>query len=453
LDKLLISVSGIRGVVGTALTSEVAFQFAASFGTYLKKGRVAIGRDTRISGPMITSAVISGLLSTGHDVVNIGICPTPTVELAVRDGDCVGGVAVTASHNPDKYNALKLIGNSGMFLSENQGLKVKEIFEEKNWKLVTWKKSGELIDDLSWIDHHIKKILALKIISPAKIKRKKIKIVADCVGSTAALMADSFFSKLGVDYKLIYAKPVNSFPRGPEPTPENLGALCRAVKRHKADIGFAFDPDSDRLALVSEKGTPLGEEFTLTLGARYILSKEPGSLAVNLSTSLINDFIAKEAGVKIHRTKVGERNVTEKLIRTKGVVGGEGNGGLIYPKLHWGRDGFLAAAVITQYLADSGMKISELAGELPGYVMLKTKLRLSRQDVAKKIPKLEKAFPHGKVDKTDGLRISGGGWWVQIRVSNTEPIARLMAEAEDEPTAKKLIRTAKSILSKKSGGN
>jgi len=448
LKGLLISVSGIRGIIGKTLTSEIAHNYARAFGSYLKGGKVAVGRDTRRTGPMISSAVISGLMSSGCDVADIGICPTPTIEMAVRDGGFSGGVAVTASHNPIEYNALKLIGEGGVFLCDRRGRKVQQIFNSRQFRNCSWNSAGKATLEDKWIDHHIKKIAELDIISPSLIKRRRLKIVADCGGGAACSMAGDFFRRLGVKYELIHSIPTGEFPRGPEPVPENLSDLSKAVKRNKADVGFAFDPDADRLAIVSEKGEPIGEEYTLALGSRYILSRRSGPLAVNLSSSMLNDFVAREAGVKIYRTKVGERNVTEKLQRVRGIVGGEGNGGLIYPRLHWGRDAFLAAAVITQYLASSGLKISGLVMELPQYVMIKTKINLARSDVEKKIKALETVFRGEKINRIDGIKISGKDWWVQIRVSNTEPVTRIISEASDHKTARSLIGTVKSVFRK-----
>ncbi len=449
MSNLLISVSGIRGVVGESFTADVALRYSGAFASYLKTGSVAIGGDTRRTGPMIKAACIAGLLGGGRDVVDIGVCPTPTVELAVKEGGFAGGIAVTASHNPDQYNALKLIGPDGLFLSEKQGNRVKEIYEKNLMKNVDWAHVGSLTADTSWVDIHIQRILGLDIISPDQIKSAGLKAVIDCGGGAAIAMAEKFFSALGIEFELIHSERSGMFPRGPEPVPENLNDLCAAVKKADADIGLAFDPDADRLALVSDLAEPLGEEYTLALGARYILSQERGPMAVNLSSSLMNEFVAGEAGVKLYRTKVGERNVTERLKKSICIVGGEGNGGLIYPKLHYGRDAFMAAAVILQYLAVSRKKISRLAVELPGYVMLKRKIGVTRRMVESKIRVLEKKFPGGRIDKADGIRISGDGWWVQIRASNTEPIARIMSEASDIAKAESLISAAGSVFKKK----
>jgi phosphomannomutase len=449
VSDLLISVSGVRGIVGVTLTAEVALNYAAAFGTFIKKGKIAIGGDTRRTGPMINSAAIAGLLSTGHDVVDNGICPTPTIEIAVRDGEFAGGIAITASHNPDEYNALKLIGPGGLFLNERQAARVNDIYHRKKSIAVGWKDVGKLSSENGWIDHHIEKMVNLDIISINEIRERGLTVVADCVGGAAAMAADKFFYSLGVRYNLINSQIGEKFPHPPEPIPENLNQLCQAVLESKADIGFAFDPDADRLAIVSEKGEPLGEEYTLALGARYILRHKQGPMVVNLSSSLLNDNVAREADVRLYRTKVGERNVTEKMMRIKAIVGGEGNGGLIYPELHWGRDGLLAAAVITQYLASTKKTISALAEELPHYTMLKTKMIASRKEVNKKAGAIEKIFPNAKIDRLDGVKISGDDWWVQVRASNTEPIARLMAEANDPRMAKSLINAVKSVLLKK----
>jgi phosphomannomutase len=333
-----------------------------------------------------------------------------------------------------------------LFLSAPQGTKVNAIYDSRKFKSANWRKTGTIDSDFEWIRRHTDRILKLDIISPQLIAEKKLRVVVDCVGGTAAFMAPEFFNRIGVACELINSEIGEKFPHPPEPTPENLAQLGEAVRNAKADIGFAFDPDSDRLAMVDETGKPIGEEYTLALGCRYILKRDKGPIAVNLSSSLINDFVAQEAGTKLYRTRVGERNVTEKLLKIRGVAGGEGNGGLIYPKLHWGRDAFMAAAVILQYLATSGKTIGNLAGELPSYVMLKTKVDGTRAVIEKKSKALAKAFPKAKFDRLDGIKIYDKKWWVQIRASNTEPIARLMAEAEDLEKAKSLIAAVKAVL-------
>lgn len=428
MGKLLVSVSGIRGIVGDSLTPDAAMQYGQAFGRYLKSGKVIIGRDTRYHGPMILSAVAAGLMSSGCDVIDIGVATTPAIEFTVRETQSAGGVAITASHNPIEYNALKLIGQGGTFLTETQG---KKFLKYCNIKQIVKKNQkpniGSYYNQDNWDLKHIKAILGIDVIKPTSIKRKKFRVVADCVNGTASTVAAELFNSLGCTLKLINAVPDGNFPHPPEPVPSNLKQLCRAVKSFKADIGFAFDPDSDRMAMVDENGRAIGEEYTLALGMRFILSKENGPVAINLSSSMINDFVAKEAKVKLFRTKVGEINVTEKLKRINGVVGGEGNGGLIYPKLMYGRDGLMAAAVILQYLASSRKTISELASELPATTMIKRKIVLDGNKIS--FNKVVKAFRDGKIDKRDGIKISFNDSWLQLRLSNTEPIVRLITEA------------------------
>lgn len=430
MSKLLVSVSGIRGIVGESLTPEVAMGFSRAFGKYLKGGKVVIGRDTRFHGPMITKAAAAGLMASGCNIIDIGIATTPQIEYVVKESGAAGGIAVTASHNPIEYNALKLIGKGGTFLTETQSQKFIKIYNQnnsdktsKNFRFGTY----DIQDD--WDQKYIRAILSIDLIKPAVIKRRKFRIAVDCVNGTASYIAAELFNSLGCDLKLINSIPNGRFPHPPEPVPANLKQLCRAVKMFKADIGFAFDPDSDRMAIVNEKGKPLGEEYTLALGMRYILSQKQGPIVVNLSSSMMNDFVAKEAGVVIYRTKVGEINVTEKMKKVGAITGGEGNGGLIYPGIHHGRDGFIAAAMMLQNMASGRKTISDLAGELPATSMVKRKIAVSGAGLD--FNKIVKAFSRGKTDKRDGIKIDFGDSWVQLRLSNTEPIARLMAEAYD----------------------
>jgi phosphomannomutase len=445
VGNLLISVSGIRGIVGDSLTPEVALGFARAFGKYCKSGKIILGRDTRYHGPMISAAVASGLMSVGCDVIDIGVATTPQVEYVVKTTGAAGGIAVTASHNPIEYNALKLIGPGGKFLNQAQGKRFLKIFDSINGQQSkSSRKIGRIDNQDHWGQAYIDALLGLDLVDTKKIKRKKFKVVADCVNGTSSHIAASLFNALGCRLKLINAVPDGKFPHPPEPVPGNLKQLGRAVKAYGADIGFAFDPDSDRMAMVDETGKPIGEEYTLALGMRYILSRKKGPVAVNLSSSMINDYVAKEAGVKIYRTKVGEINVTEKMQAVKAVAGGEGNGGLIYPGIHQGRDGLMAAIFILQYLADTGKSISTLAAELPSTVMVKRKLQRGKKKID--FNKLTKAFPKGKVDTRDGIKIVFDDSWLQLRLSNTEPIARLMTEALNPKQARSLADKVEKVI-------
>ncbi|MCD6161866.1 MAG: phosphoglucosamine mutase [candidate division Zixibacteria bacterium] len=445
MGKLLVSISGIRGIVGDSLTSETAMQYGKAFGKYLKGGKVIIGRDTRYHGPMVLSAVAAGLMCSGCNVVDIGVATTPAIEFTVRETQSAGGIAITASHNPIEYNALKLIGPGGTFLTETQGKKFLKCCNSKQKSKKTEKPNiGSYFNQDDWDLKHIKAILGIDIIKLASIKRKKFRVVGDCVNGTASPVAAELFNSLGCTLKLINAVPDGKFPHPPEPVPANLKQLCRAVKSFKADIGFAFDPDSDRMAMVDENGKTIGEEYTLALGMRFILSKKSGPVAVNLSSSMMNDFVAKEASVKLYRTKVGEINVTEKLKRINGVAGGEGNGGLIYPDMMYGRDGLMAAAVMLQYLASSRKTISELASELPKTTMIKRKIALDGKKIS--FNKVIRAFKDGKADKRDGIKIIFDDCWLQLRLSNTEPIVRLMTEAYSVKKARLLADEVEKLL-------
>jgi phosphomannomutase len=445
LSKLLVSVSGIRGIVGDSLTPEIALKYGRAFGRFSGSGKIIIGRDTRYHGPMIQAATAAGLMAAGCRVIDIGVVTTPTVEYAVIESGAAGGVVVTASHNPIEYNALKLISSDGIFLTEKQSKRFLAMVDGGD--SFHPKKFGTYAVESNWDQRHIDAILNLDMVNVRKIKRRKFRVVVDCVNGTSSYVAAQFFASLGCRLKLINAIPDGGFPRPPEPAPENLKKLCRMVKAQKADIGFALDPDSDRLAMVNEKGNPVGEEYTLALGLRYILSRKKGSVAVNLSSSMINDYVAAEAGVKIYRTKVGEVNITEKLRTLGGIAGGEGNGGLIYPAIHSGRDGLQAAAIILSYMADSGHSISELAGQLPKLYMIKRKFNVSGKTIDFK--NVEKHFPNNKIDKRDGIKVVFDDSWVQVRLSNTEPIARIMAESYDHKKAVALADTVEKLIVRK----
>lgn len=442
MSDLLVSVSGIRGIVGDSLTPEKVFLYARGFGNFVNKGTVVLGRDTRHHGPMVSAAAAAGLMSAGRNVLDIGVVTTPTVEFVVRQTKAVGGIAVTASHNPIEYNALKLIGPRGIFLTEKESKKYLQLV---NNLPKYGPRYGKMIQQDSWDLKHVDAILDLDVVSVGKIKNRRFKVAADCVNGTASFVAGALFDSLGCRLKLINAVPDGKFPRPPEPTPENLKDLCRAVKNFGADIGFAFDPDSDRLAIVDETGKPLGEEYTLALGLRHILSIKKGPVVVNLSSSMMNDWVAREAGVKIYRTKVGEVNVTEKLLQVGGVAGGEGNGGLIYPGIHHGRDALQAAAIILSLMATRKKPISVLAGELPPTFIIKRKMQVPPRGL--NLKRLMSQFKGAKIDTRDGVKVVFHDSWVQVRLSNTEPIARIIAESLEKNKAIQLIEfVGKTII-------
>jgi len=448
----MTSILGVRGVVGDGLTPQVIVNFAQAFGTYLGNGKVVVGRDSRVTGPMVKHAVFSGLLASGCDVIDVGICPTPTIQMAVEHLKARGGITITASHNPIEWNALKFIDSSGIFLDETQGKKVIKFVEKNNFQNVAWNQVGkiELYDEA--IEHHIKSILKLSVIEPEKIVEKKFKVVIDCVNGAGGTILPQLLEILGCDVVVINEEPTGLFPRAPEPLPENLKELCKKVKSVKADIGFAVDPDVDCLAIVSEKGKPLGEEYTLALAVSYVLQKKNGPVVVNTSVSKVVDDIAKKYDTEVIRTKVGEIFVAQKMKEVKAAIGGEGNGGIILSDLHLGRDAPLGIALILQQLALSGKTISELYASLPQYFQSKNKFELKEFSVTTVLDAIIEKYKKQKIDLTDGVKILWRNRWVQIRPSNTEPILRIYSEAKTAEEANalsfKFIKEIEKITNK-----
>jgi phosphomannomutase len=456
---LMIGVSGVRGVVGKSLTPEILSRYSAAFGNFCRShGRstcpkVVLGRDSRISGEMCNFAVLSGLLATGCEVIDIGICPTPTVQIAVEELRADGGIVITASHNPIQWNALKFIGSEGTFLAQREAEKLFDLVKNNKITYQPWNGLGKVKSDLKtqkschgWIQKHIQKILKLRYVDVKKIKRKKLKVVLDCCNGAGGTISPHLLKALGCQVIELFCEPDGNFAHNPEPRPENLVSLCRAVKKNRADIGFANDPDVDRLAIVSDQGMPLSEETTLALATKFILSKKPKSKVVtNISTSRMIDDIAKEFDSKVYRTKVGEAHVVGSLKAVGGIIGGEGNGGVILPELHYGRDALVGMALILEYLTESKETITDLASKLPRYFMIKKKGEL-KKDFERNLAKLETKYAKGKIKLIDGVKIDFEDSWIHIRKSNTEPIFRIIAEAKSKKKAKELVSESLEIL-------
>lgn len=442
----MAGISGIRGVVGESLTPDIVLRYTSAFGNLCRSGKIVVGRDSRVSGEMMRSAVLAGLQSTGCQVTDLGICATPTVEMAVEGLKAQGGIIITASHNPIQWNALKFVGPDGIFLSEKENRKLLDLVKSNRIKYQHWNKLGKTGFDDSWSRKHIENILKLKYIDVTKIRQKKFRVVLDCCNGAGGIVSPDLLKAMGCDVIELNCKPDGVFPHDPEPTPKNLTSLCQAVKKHHADLGFANDPDVDRLAIVSEKGIPLGEEATLALAAKFILSRKPNSaVVVNLSTSRMIDDIAKQFDSKVYRTKVGEAHVARKLKKVKGVIGGEGNGGVILPDLHYGRDALVGMALILQYLAESGKSIGQLASELPLYFVVKDKTMI-KGNFESNLTRLKRKYSKGKINSLDGLRIDYDDFWLQVRKSNTEPQVRIIAEARSQKEASNLVGEVQKIL-------
>jgi phosphomannomutase len=445
---LIKSVSGIRGIVGDGLDPAIVLNLAAKFGEFtsnLTKGEkiIVIARDSRKSGIALKNAVISGLLGVGTEVVDIDLAPTPTLLYNVKKLKASGGIVITASHNPSQWNALKLVGPTGEFLNKEQAEKFFSIEKEN----ISWKPSknyGKFKNDKEAVKRHIEGVLSSPGIKPELIKSKKFKVIVDCVNGGASKAFPEFLNALRIETQTVFCDGSGDFKRIPEPRSENLKSLAEKVKEFGADIGFATDPDGDRISIVSEKGDPIGEEYTVTLATKAVLNNKKGPVAVNLSTTKSVEDIANRAGVPFYRAPVGEANVVKVMKEKKAVIGGEGNGGVINPEIQYTRDGIGTMALILQYLAEEEKSVSTLVNSLPRYKMIKEAIEMENKDEGKKLLEMIKKLNKNKgLDLSDGIRIAENDRWVHIRMSGTEPILRIIAEAPTTEKAKELIQSIK----------
>jgi len=448
LSTLMVSISGVRGIVGESLTPAIVQKYALAFGTFINKSPIIVGRDSRTSGPFISNILKGSLQATGHDVIDIGIVPTPTVQMEIIHQQAAGGVAVTASHNPAQWNGLKFMDANGRFLSPQDAGQVYKLAKQANFSVKNWKQVGIEKTDNGANDRHIKAILDLPFINVAAIKKRKFIVVIDCVNGAGGLIIPQLLNKLGCAIIPINDEPNGKFAHTPEPLPENLGQLKKAVKDTKADVGFAVDPDVDRCAIVDEKGRPIGEEYTLAVAVKFYLSKKLGPVVVNMSTSRACEDIAKYYNCPFLRSKVGEINVVEEMIAQDAIIGGEGNGGVILPDLHLGRDAPLAVAFTLQAMFEYEDTLSALVQSLPRYTMVKDKITIEGKDPDKIIKKLIDKFSDKKVNLVDGLKIDEDDYWVHLRKSNTEPIIRIIAEARSLKQAKSIVEEYSGIINK-----
>ena len=446
---LMVSVSGIRGRVGEALTPEIMCVYAAAFGSWAtargESRKIIVGRDSRVSGPMFHRVVLGALQSVGCEVIDIGVVPTPTVQLAVEHHHAAGGLAITASHNPIEWNALKFIGPSGLFLEAAEGAEMRALLSG-HLPRVTWDKIGTVAEDNEAVNRHLDLVLGLPFIDVEAIRKKNFRVALDCVRGAGAPIMLALLERLGCVVTAINLEADGRFPRPPEPVAENLRDLERLVRDSRSDVGFAVDPDVDRLALVADDGRAIGEDYTLALAAKVVLEARGGVVVTNLSTSRIVDDIATAAGSKVIRAPVGEVNVATRMRTEKAHVGGEGNGGVIVTELHLGRDAPAGAALILQLLAKEGRRMSEIVADYPRYAIVKDKLDRPAAPLDTVYEALRSAFPGVEVDTQDGLRLSWPDRWLHVRPSGTEPIVRVIAEAPTVDEATKLIRMARTPL-------
>jgi phosphomannomutase len=446
---LMVSVSGIRGRVGESLTPDVVVRYASAFGAWaLARGKsdaVVIGRDSRVSGPMVHRLAVAAVQSVGCRVIDIGLTTTPTCQLAVEHHHAAGGLMISASHNPIEWNALKFIGPSGLFLEKAEGEAMRALVDSGiPW--ATWDRLGSVETDAGAAARHLEQVLALPYVDVERIRARKFKVALDCVRGAGSVIIPQLLERLGCEVSAINMEPDGRFPREPEPIPENLGELERLVKESGADIGLAVDPDVDRLAVVSEQGKAIGEDYTLALAAKLVLRHRKGSVVTNLSTSRLVEDIAREAGTEAVRAPVGEVNVAVRMRETGAVIGGEGNGGVILPELHLGRDAPVGVALMLQLLAEEGRPLSAIAGALPRYVIVKDKLDRPDASLEAVYAALQGAFPDASSDTQDGLRLAWDDRWVHVRPSGTEPIVRVIAEAPTDEAARELVRRSREPL-------
>ncbi|NJD09990.1 MAG: phosphoglucosamine mutase [Gemmatimonadetes bacterium] len=451
---LMVSVSGVRGRVGDGLTPEVVARFAAAFGAYLRETTgearplVVLGRDSRPTGPMLLQAVKAGLQSVGCDVIDAGLIPTPTTLFAIRHHRAAGGIVVTASHNPVEWNALKFASRVGMFLDAEEAPAMRAFVADREIRRARWHELGTVTVDAHAVDRHLAAVLRIPYLDLDGLRKRRFRVVLDCVRGAGGVILPRLLEALGCDVVGLNLEPDGRFPRAPEPVAENLGELETAVRAAGADVGFATDPDADRLSLVSDAGRAIGEDFTLALAAQLVLQHRPGPVVTNLSTSRVLEDVANAAGVALLRAPVGEINVARAMERAGAVIGGEGNGGVILPDVHLTRDAAVAVALVLQLLLERARPLSALVAEHTPYTIVKDKLPRDAGSLEDAYATLERELGAPLSDRQDGLRLD---WpeerrWLHLRASGTEPILRIIAEAPSPEAARELVERARQAL-------
>lgn len=452
---LIKSISGFRGTIGgranEGLTPIDTVKFVAAFATFIKESynkdriRIVLGRDARLSGRMVSDLVTGTLIGMGVEVIDTGLSTTPTVEVAVTDKKADAGIILTASHNPINWNALKFLNAKGEFISAEEGKRVLELAASEDFDFVTVDELGHCISDDSTVDNHIRKVLELELVDTDAIRKANFRVAFDSVCSTGGFVLKKLLKELGVAHVVaLNDEPTGVFPHNPEPLPENITQICNEVVDSKCDVGFVVDPDVDRLAIVCENGKPFVEEYTLVSIADYVLKHTPGTTVSNMSSTRALKDVTEAAGENYFASAVGEVNVVELMKKHKAVIGGEGNGGVIYPALHYGRDALVGIALFLSLLAKSGMKCSELRATYPEYVISKNKMELTKDmDVDGILAQMAQKYKDYEVSTVDGVKIMFDKQWVHLRKSNTEPIIRIYSESSTMEKAEKL---AKSIM-------
>jgi len=457
MKEPIVSISGIRGIFGESLYPENIIKYTKAFAAYSGNKKIVIGRDGRLNGDIIEKIVESTLLFCGCEVVNIGVAPTPTVTLAVESLKAAGGIIITASHNPQEWNGMKFVNSKGIFLDTDENKDFLAFAERDNDPYTAVEKVKQIEYYPGFFEYHIQKVLKIKSVNTTKIKRRKFKVVVDCVNSSGSVIVPELLKKLGCKVIKVDCDGSGIFTRKPEPVPENLKLVCKAVKKHKADIGIVVDPDADRLVIITEKGEPFGEENTITTAVQHVLSnakKHKRIAAVNLSTSRSVDDVVENLGGKLFKSPVGEINVIKKMKECGAIVGGEGSGGIILPEVHYGRDSLVGIVLILSEIADFKGKVSEYKKTLPVYHIRKSKINLVGVDADSLFRFLKQRYYNYGQNTDDGLRIDMERAWVNFRCSNTEPIMRIITEAptvaEAENLQEKFLSEINEFLSKNS---
>ena len=439
MPTLMVSVSGIRGIIGDGLFPETIVKYSSAFSSFCGKGKIVVGQDARISGTMVKNIVIGTLLAKGNDVIDIGICPTPSVLFNVKKHNAVGGIEISASHNPNQWNALKLINRTGEFMTPAENKTMLELLNSPEDKYAEWDKLGSHSFDKNGVADHLNSVLKMKFIEIEKIKNRKFKVLLDCVNGAGSYVMPELLEKLGCEVVLSDCEKTGVFPRLPEPIPQNLSRAMKAVRDNGADIGIVVDPDVDRLVLLTDKGEPFSEENTIVQAVKFILGKTKGNVVVNLSTTRGVDDVANKYDCKVFRSPVGEANVVKVMKEVNAVIGGEGSGGVIYPEVVFGRDALTGTVITLQNLMEFGGTMTELKNSLPNYKIVKKKIELGNNSPDEIIEKLIEKYQDEKINTEDGLRIDFDYHWVHFRKSNTEPIIRVITEAATEELANKFM--------------
>jgi len=445
---LMISVSGIRGVFGTHLTPENIVEFTAAYGTWLNGGTVVVGRDSRVTGQICEDIVCATLQSTGCDVVKAGIVPTPTVAMGVLKHKAKGGLIITASHNPEQWNALKMLNSKSEFLDPDEGEEVLAIARNKESRYRMFDQIGSVTHDDELIEYHIQKILDLPYIDADLIRKQNFSVAVDAVNGAGSAALPAMLEALGVTVHRLNCEPTGIFPHNPEPLPEHLGEICEFVAGRDCHLGLVTDPDADRLAIIDENGKLFGEEYTQVAAFDFMLRKKPGDTATNLSSSRATDDISEKHGQKCHRASVGEINVVKTMQEKGAVISGEGNGGVINPDLHSGRDALVGSAMVLQLLAEEGISASAYRATLPDYEILKQKIQLNDlgMDADDLLNSVAETFKDENVNRLDGVKIDFAEGWVHFRKSNTEPIVRVYSEGKNRADAKNLADKVLNVI-------